>query len=168
MVGYVGEAGELGFEGHIELAGGALAFVRLNARDLDALRPRLDPIDWEVLGTAQRVGLVSAGQLRRLHWPELEAARSARRRLAHLTEWRVIGRLDRRVGGVRAGSDGFVYRLDVAGRRLLGLPGGRAPHTPGLTFLAHGLAVTDTYVQAVEATRSGRLELLAWETEPIC
>ncbi|CAN5408670.1 replication-relaxation family protein [soil metagenome] len=142
--------------------------MRVNARDLERLRERLDPTDWEVLATVLRVGLISAGQLRRLFWPGPEAARSARRRLAHLAEWRVIGRLDRRVGGVRAGSDGFVYRVDVAGRRLLGLPGERAPHTPGVTFLAHGLAVTDTYVQAAEAARSGRLELLAWEGEPTC
>ena len=109
--------------------------MRVTAQIADQTRRRLSPTDWTVIETLDRVDIASAGQLRRLHWPDPNQARTARRRLSQLTELRVISRLDRRVGGVRAGSDGYVYRLDVAGRRLLGGSPGRRPHTPGLKFM---------------------------------
>lgn len=75
------------------------------------------------------------------------------------------------VGGVRAGSAGFVYRLDVAGQRLVNRESDRRPQRPwnvGTMFLAHTLAVTELYVRLVEADRAGELELVDFATEPRC
>ena len=142
--------------------------MRVTAEAVSALRERLSPVDWAVVETLERVDIATAGQLRRLHWPTPNQARTARRRLSQLVDLRVISRLDRRVGGVRAGSDGFVYRLDVAGRRLLGWSPGRRPHTPGRTFLDHSLATTEIYARTVEASRSDVIEVVDFQTEPAC
>ena len=142
--------------------------MRVTARTVDRIRPRLTDKDWATVETLNSAGIASAGQLRRLHWPARSQARTARRRLSQLTEMRVISRLNRRIGGVRAGSDGYVYRLDVAGRRLLGQPPGRRPHTPGHTFLDHSVAVTEVFVRATEASRIDNLQIIDFQTEPSC
>ncbi len=142
--------------------------MRVTTRTVDQLRDRLGPTDWAAIETLDRVDTASARQLRRLHWPDQTQARTARRRLSQLAELRVTSRLDRRVGGVRAGSDGYLYRLDVAGKRLLGHTPGRRPHTPGRTFLNHTLAITEIYVQATEASRTDAVEIVEYQTEPAC
>ena len=142
--------------------------MRITARTADEIRRRLSETDWVVLETLDRVDVASARQLRRLIWPDDAQARTARRRLGQLKDLRAISRLERRVGGVRAGSDGYVYRLDVAGRRLLGHVPGRHPHTPGRTFLDHALAVTEVYVRAVEISRIDVVEITEFQTEPEC
>lgn len=140
---------------------------------------RLSPTDERIIATLDRVRLATATQLERLHFRGREGsrrteARRARRTLARLTEQRVIVRLDRRIGGARAGSAGYVYALDVAGQRLAsasGPAGGvrlRRPWTPGLAFVAHTLAVTELYVWLYEAKRQGELELVAFDAEPHC
>jgi hypothetical protein len=69
---------------------------------------------------------------------------------------------------VRAGSEGFCYRLDVLGQRLMN-PGQaryRTAWTPGDGFLRHALAVSELYVQL--ATARADWTLLAYDTEPAC
>ena len=101
-------------------------------------------------------------------------ARMARRVLARLTEIGVLARLDRRVGGVRAGSAGYVYYLGPAGQRLIaywdgqGLTRGRFRPEPGSRYVRHRLAVSDVYVKSLKAEREGLLDLLAFEAEPDC
>jgi hypothetical protein len=120
------------------------------------------------------MGLVSAQQIERLFWVGGDPAtrsRARRRSLQRLVDLGVLAPLERRIGGVRAGSDGFVYVLDRLGRRLheperVGRL--RTPEEPGLLFVRHGLAVSELYVLTVEVERAGRLELLAWEPEPTC
>ncbi len=142
--------------------------MRITSRTVADLRDRLTPNDNAVVETLDQVDIATAGQLRRLIWPDRSQTRTARRRLSQLADWRVVSRLERRVGGVRAGSDGYIYRLDVAGRRLLNQPPGRRPHTPGRMFLDHALAVTEIYVRVVEASRQHPVELVEFETEPTC
>jgi Replication-relaxation len=122
-----------------------------------------------VLSTVARVRLATGGQLRRLHYGDV-SARQTRAALATLTERRLLARLPRVIGGVRAGSAGFVYALDVAGQRLA-LPGDRRrqrPWTPGVAFLAHTLQITELYARLAEAERTGRLVLEDFATEPAC
>ncbi len=97
--------------------------------------------------------------------------RALQRDLKHLSEVRVLARLGRRVGGVRAGSDGFVYALDVIGQRITDPAPRRQwrkPWTPGVRTLDHALAVSDLYVQVIEADRGQHLDLLWFSTEPRC
>lgn len=144
----------------------------LTCRQLSVLAASLTDADRAVLDTLRRVRLATGEQLVRLHYDgRPSAARQARRQLARLVDHRLLCRLDRRVGGVRAGSDGFVYSLDVAGQRLAGAarPGApRRPWTPGLPFLAHSLAITGLFVGLVESERRGEVDLLDFTTEPNC
>src|SRR6185437_9641142 len=83
-----------------------------------------------------------------------------------------LGRLERRVGGVRAGAAGYVYFDAPAAQRLVaywrgeGLRRPRAAYEPGRAFVAHRLAISEWFVLLSEAERARRLELLAFETEP--
>jgi hypothetical protein len=135
---------------------------------------RLGERDRLVIGTVGLLGLVSAQQLERLHWHGGDPAtrsRLRRRALARLVALGVLARLKRRIGGIRAGSDGYIYTLDRLGRRLhepTRTGRLRSPEEPGLLFVQHALAVSELYVRAHEVERMGRLELLAWESEPTC
>lgn len=101
-------------------------------------------------------------------------ARSARRILARLTTVGVLARLERRVGGVRAGSAGYVYYVGPAGQRLIafwqgrGLIRGRYRPEPGTRWVRHQLAISELYVQLRGADQVGELDLLAFDAEPDC
>lgn len=141
------------------------------------LAVELNPRELALVQTLDRLRLASVKQLERLHFaggtPQANA-RQARRTLAGLSQRRVVVRLERQVGGVRAGSRGSVYALDVAGQRLAsacGPAGGvriRRPWTPGSAFVAHQLAVSELYVRLTELSRAGRLEVLDFDAEPAC
>jgi hypothetical protein len=135
-----------------------------------AAASRLSDQDHRLLADVHRLQVASGQQLRRLHYPNSPTGRrAARLALAELTELRVLARLDRRVGGVRSGSEGFIYRLDVIGQRLLRPESDRrrrAPWTPQPSFLAHALAVNELYVQLEESQAQWRLE--RFDAEPRC
>jgi hypothetical protein len=104
----------------------------------------------------------------------VSVARGARRVLARLSERGVLARLQRRVGGIRAGSAGYIYYLGPAGQRLVaywegrGLTRGRFRPEPGGRYVRHRLAVSELYVQARCAERDGLLDLLKFDVEPDC
>jgi hypothetical protein len=84
--------------------------------------------------------------------------------------------LERRIGGVRAGSSGFVYALDTAGQWLANADSYaeaapapvRRPAQPSNRLLAHTLGITELYVQLREFERGGLLQLSEFLTEPGC
>jgi hypothetical protein len=133
--------------------------------------------DLDVVATLDRVRVATGAQLRRLHFTTGTAAanaRQAQRRLRQFVELRVLAELARRVGGPSGGSAQSVYALDVAGQRLAsacGPAGGarlRRPWTPGSTFIAHALAVTELFVRLTEHVQAGGGELVAFDAEPAC
>jgi hypothetical protein len=148
---------------------------RISQRQLATLATRLSPRDREVMATVGRFRAASGSQLQRLYWPEgtpPTRARLARHGLTRLVNLGVLVALNRRVGGVRAGSAGRVFALGLAGQRLHQSEStkrrSRRPHTPGERHLAHTLAIAELYVQLVEAQRWGTLELAAFDPEPDC
>jgi hypothetical protein len=141
----------------------------VTARRLAALDRGMSDRDRAVLTTLARVRIATARQLYHLHF-EGVTRRQARASLASLAGRRVITRLPRVVGGASAGSTGYVYVLDIAGQRLA-RPNHTRPQRPwsvGSAFLDHSLAVTELYIQLVEAERAGRLRLEDFATEPAC
>lgn len=149
----------------------------VTAAAAQAAMSRLSERDWQVIKHVATLRFVSGDQLARLCFPDVTAAasaRAARRALLRLTRLDVLERLPRRVGGVRAGSAGYVYRLGLVGHRLsVGagwLPGRhrRRSQVPGTLFLAHTLHVAELHTRLVECERSGAIELLALEAEPSC
>ncbi|MEO1060550.1 MAG: replication-relaxation family protein [Actinomycetota bacterium] len=144
---------------------------RVSPRELEQLRDDVTERDRAVLETAYAFRLVSGRQLRRLYFPGGETeARACRRVLARLYRWGALRRLDRRVGGLRAGSDGFVYTIGSVGERLLSAERPRRRLTePSSAFVAHTLDVTEFYVtlvEAIEVTDHG--DVIDYQTEPAC
>lgn len=144
---------------------------------LAELEQLLSDTDKAIVDSLDRLRVATTKQLARLHFAELtegSAARQAPLRLRRLTDLGVLTHLDQQVGGVRAGSAAIIWSLDLAGQRLAsacGPAGGRtcrSPWTPGLAFLAHRLAVSESYVALVEACRASGRELLEFDAEPQC
>lgn len=132
--------------------------------------------DLAILDSVAQHRYLSARQLQSLHFfdhsSDLSAARTCRRVLERLTEQRVLARLDRRIGGIRAGSASFVYQVGTRGRRLLRQQGRDDPlsrsHEPGLNFLDHHLAIGDLRVALGVAERSSPLTMATFQAEPAC
>ena len=144
----------------------------ISAARLDWLRERLSERDLAVARDVARVRLVTGEQLERLHFADLSPASRAvvrRRVLGRLVNWRVLATFERRIGGARAGSAGLTYALDVAGQRLTASDArARRPSLPGVRYVRHVLAVSETYVSLVCAARQDELRLDAFEAEPAC
>ncbi|MBV9487422.1 MAG: replication-relaxation family protein [Frankiaceae bacterium] len=98
------------------------------------------------------------------------AARICRRVLMRLGELRVIEHLDRRIGGIRAGSASFVWRVGLSGDRLLRQAAGDGVRNrrkePSVHHLDHCLAIVDVYVLLAEMARQGVIELSSHQSEP--
>ncbi len=130
--------------------------------------------DLAVLGTTAELRVVSTHQLQALHFPasehgsDLTAARRCRRALERLSTHHLLSRLERRIGGVRAGSASWLYRLGPAGVRALGLPGRAAWREPSRWFVEHLLAIGDVHTQLHRAARAGTLRELVVVHEPNC
>jgi Replication-relaxation len=145
---------------------------------LSRLDERLSARDRQIVRLLSDLVLMSGAQLRRVFFNDENVSRSsgqlARRTLRRLTCHGLLVRLERRIGGVRSGSEGFTYRLAPAGQRLVAMWSGgelargrRAPE-PGERFLVHRLAVSEFYVRLFEAEVRGELELLQFQGEPAC
>lgn len=132
--------------------------------------------DIEVLRLLARFRLLKGGQLQRLIVSDgspITRARRTRAVLGRLCKWRLIQRLERRIGGIKAGSDGYVYGLTGRGVGMLartdGTPRRRAVEAPGERFVQHVLAVGELYVRLVEAARTDNtIELVTFDAEPWC
>lgn len=145
----------------------------LSARGVQLVQARLAERDRAILRQVAELRLMSARQIQAVHFPaELHGSQSAatrarQRAIARLISERLLIALDRRIGGVRAGSAGLVLALGPVGQRLLSLDGPRRRrHEPGLRFVEHTLAIAQLVVEANLAARAGELELLSCEVEP--
>lgn len=138
------------------------------------LSGQLSDRDAAIARDLARVRVLTGHQLDRLHFMALADLRrdtGRRRVMQRLVRLKVVTTLDRRIGGVRAGSAGFCYVLDVAGQRLVSLLDGhgvdaRRPWSVSEAFLAHSLAVSEHYVQLRELEHQGVLELIDFRAEP--
>jgi len=148
--------------------------MRGGAGRIQRLYDRLSERDLAILYDLDRVRLLTGNHLRRLHFPEgnpVTQGRKARAALQRLGDLGVIVRLARRVGGIRAGSEGLVVGLSGWGHAVLDVghqPARRHRRVPETkpAFEAHTLAITELYVQLFERHRTGRAELLEFRGEP--
>ncbi len=131
--------------------------------------------EWAILHDLARVRLLTGRHVQRLHVHEgspLTQARRARSTLQRLNDLGLVHRLERRIGGVYAGSSGFVYGLASKGQRLVsgvGPAGGRRlrkPWEPSSSFTNHVLDVSELYVSLREVERRGELQLHTFDAEP--
>lgn len=152
---------------------GARSYV--SVRGVLTLRERLSERDDAILRQVAELRLMSARQIEAIHFPPAEhgsqpaATRARQRVLARLVRERLLTSLERRIGGVRAGSAGLVFALGTLGQRVLSLDGPRRrAYEPSARFVDHTLAVAQLNVDATLAERAGRLEVLEAQAEPRC
>lgn len=134
---------------------------RVGRQELQQLADCLSPRDWQILWLVRRHRFITTRQLQRMvftaHATQGAATRACTRVLGRLMSWRVLTRLERRIGGSRHGSAAFIWCLDVVGERLTRGPDQprRRFHEPSFLFLQHTLAIAEVHVQLVEAVMAG-------------
>lgn len=153
----------------------------MSGRYLTAARQReleaqLTERDLIVLKSVSDLRFVSGWQLTRLCFADGSSpttnARTARRCLLRLVRLGALQRLPRQVGGIRAGSAGFVYHLDIGGQRLAVTCGWqperrrRRSLAVGTLFVGHALQVAELHSLLVDSDRSPSFELLELAAEP--
>jgi hypothetical protein len=158
------------------LAGAAvMGERRVTGAAVQRIAAGLSERDRAILADVARVRVLTGRQVERLHFVDLQGShrdRTRRRVLERLASLQLLAPLERRIGGVRAGSAGLVFALGPAGQRLQALeadsdPGRtRRPGTPTVRFMIHNLAVAELYVGLVEASRTGALTLVDYRAEP--
>lgn len=147
---------------------------RLGRIALARLREFFSEREIAVLASVNRYRYLTARQLEALHFFDhatpLTGARTCRRVLERLTKAKALDRLERRIGGVRAGSSSFVYTLSPLGHRLLHRDeSSRKRHRePSAHFLDHTLTVTQFAVDLTISARTSAIENLKIEAEPDC
>jgi hypothetical protein len=147
---------------------------RISSRTLNDIQALMSESDRGLLLFVQSVRLATGAQLRTVMDQSADdesAARTTRRTLQRLCEWRVLDRLPTRAaGGRRGGSDSYTYFVGPAGLRLLDRLGfqGRRLGAPSDRHVRHTLGIAELVVRLIAADKAGELELLAWESEPSC
>jgi hypothetical protein len=152
---------------------GAPAHSYISARGVARLRDRLSVRDMAIIAQVAELRLMSARQIQVIHFPGSEhdndqaAIRARQRVLERLCRERLLLPLERRIGGVRAGSAGLVLALGPVGQRVLSLNGPRRRgYEPTLRFVDHTLALSQLVVDVTVAARQGSLDLLDCQAEP--
>jgi len=143
---------------------------RVSGRQLAQRKDRLSGRDLAVLETICSYRLISGVQIARLHFEghatDDAGARVCRLVMKRLTDRGLVARLDRRVGGIRAGSSGFVYTISPVGHRLLGSPIRKRSTEPTFAFLQHMLAIAELATRLHAHCDEEGIELLDVEPEP--
>ena len=145
---------------------------RVGRRSVEQVRQGLSSRDLAILASVAGHRFLTTRHVESLHFANhatsISSARSARRVLRRLGEVGVLNHLERRIGGVRAGSAGFIWTVGPFGARING--NGSAArwrrYEPSLRLLQHYLAIADVHVNIVAATRHEPIELLSLELEP--
>lgn len=111
--------------------------------------------------------------LRQPDTPARTVERARQRAMIYLCRLGLAAALDRRIGGMRAGSAGYVHVLTPAGYKLAAILTDRQPprrirhsRAPGPMFLNHAVDIAEIYVQLTEHSRAGDFRVAAFITEP--
>lgn len=135
---------------------------------------RLSERDYAILRSVDQHQFLATRHIETFHFTDIAPTargRVTRRAVARLRDLRVIVMLQHTIGGVRAGSQGKVYGVDIVGDRLLRdlVRGGarvRGLQEPSLRFLNHRLAIADCHATLVAADRTRQIELTDSAVEP--
>src|SRR5665811_980645 len=152
---------------------------RVSRRKLEGIRASLADRDLQILLSVATHRFLTTRQICRMHFAdkmtETAALRSANRALDKLRGLQLLVALDRRIGGVRAGSGSYIWSLGHIGARLLqrashvdGLPRRQRQREPSTTFLEHTLAVAEVSLRLREIANRGEVTLLGVQHEPAC
>lgn len=149
---------------------------RLGRRQLEMIADQLDHIDHRLLSLLRTHRYATTRQLSDIsrlataYASARSALRQTTRRLNRHRHLGLVDHLERRIGGVRAGSTGYIWHLREPGHRLVA-PERTTRHRttePSHAFLAHTLVITEARLVIERAAHDtgGHLSLL--RTEPDC
>lgn len=151
---------------------------RLSRLQLAALRERLSERDLLVLQAIQKYRFVSSGHVQELYFingsTQAANVRAANKALKKLRDYGLLKPLERRIGGVQAGSTALTWHLTEPGERLLGLDGPKDHprkrfEEPSRNFLAHTLSVVEYAVKLVTFCRKQNdMSVVTIAPEPEC
>lgn len=150
---------------------------RLTTTRLQDMRGELSPRYLSVLPHLKKTRVLTGAHLDRLLTEPDQStettARVRRRIMTRLTDLGLVSALERRIGGVRAGSAGHIYTLTTAGHKILELTQGNHNTTRRVRhratsplFLTHALTISGIYVNLVETGSTGNFRILRFDTEP--
>lgn len=147
---------------------------RRSRLQLAAVAARLSPRDYKILEATESARFITTKQLEALiftgHASKASASRTSRRVLERLHREHLIDTLERRVGGVRAGSAGYIWHLTATGARLLayvaGEGGPRRFHEPSQRLLDHCLMIVDIHLRLRTGLAAHNIELTHVAFEP--
>lgn len=150
--------------------------ARLTAARLRQLAAELPDRHTAAVLHLSRGRVLHGGHLDRLlHHPGTSARtaeRARQRAMTHLQRLGLVTVLDRRIGGIRSGSSGYVHMLTTAGYKLAAVLTGqpqqaRRFRAPGPMFIAHALDIAEIYVRLTEIScQTGDFTVTAFVTEP--
>jgi hypothetical protein len=141
---------------------------RLSAARLLWLEERLSPRDWCVLEHVSQLRLATGQQLEVLCFDGLAGhSRTVVRGrvLSRLVDWGLLEQLDRRIGGAARGSSSAIFRLAVAGQRLMRPARPRATKPYSSRYTSHTLAISQVLADLVRHLPS-TISVPRFETEP--
>ena len=133
--------------------------------------------DWQILLTVRSFRFLTTRHVARQHFGAKGLAcpipRQANHALGRLRDLGLLTNLERRIGGVRAGSSGHIWQITNAANRLLAerhheVAQRVRPSEPGSTFLEHTLAIAETVISLQEESVVGGVDLTRFELEPEC
>ena len=154
--------------------------ARISRPMLSQLEEKISNRDMNILQVVQEHRFLTTRQVTGFCFTDkptpTAALRAAHRALKKLADLTLITPLERRIGGVRAGSGGAIWSLTEPGQRLLThLKGGDLEsrrqrfREPSTAFLVHTLAVADVHLALQQTTAADeRVRLQEVELEPAC
>jgi len=152
--------------------------IRITKQRLHELKQETTAQDRAILKSLLSCRYLTGQQLVRLHFSRnaetpTAAAYAAYRCLNRLRDYGLIQSLQRRIGGVRAGSGSFVWTLTSGGFRLIhmdstGVLPRRQFREPSPHFLAHTLLISEAYLQFTEICAQNNMTLSKVQFEPGC
>ncbi|WP_083527811.1 replication-relaxation family protein [Curtobacterium ammoniigenes] len=142
----------------------------------ETLSSRLSDRDWLILRSVDEYRYLLTRQIARLHFGLAANVktipRTANLALGRLRQLGLVRELDRRIGGVRAGSSGKVWQLTETANRLLAWRDSETRASrlraiePGVTFLEHTLAVAEVVLDLNDAAAAHDVAVSRVELEP--
>ena len=150
--------------------------ARIGRAQLQVIAERLDATDRALLALLAAHRYATTRQLAQItelsgqYGSARSALRQTSRRMRRQHGLGLVAHLERRIGGTRAGSAGYVWYLTAAGQRLTGEGRGtrRRFQEPSALFLAHTLAITQARVVIEQAIHAVGGHLARLRTEPAC
>ena len=147
--------------------------VRISRSKLNDIAINLQPRERAILEALQNCRYMTTGQIERNNFADAvspgAAQRAANRAVHRLEDYGLICTLKRRIGGIRAGSKGYVWGLTPSGYRVLNLDNDELPrkrrHEPSSRFVDHTLSVSELSLQLgnISGIRVNNMQL-----EPAC